>query len=185
MSDNLNNQLDFYRNQIPSNQENQANIMMRQDRREISFKIDQNFLQSSLNKFLEEKFQQIQSFGNNQNIENIYNAFQIIGQEIINIRNDLTNAFTEQEQKINNIKESNNEVNEKCSKFYEKWENEDLKNKENIKNVNEILNENNNKIVNEINCQSKKLDESIMKNNLENNNIKNEFKILKNNLNLA
>ena len=72
MSDNLNNQLDFYRNQIPSNQENQANIMMRQDRREISFKIDQNFLQSSLNKFLEEKFQQIQSFGNNQNIENIY-----------------------------------------------------------------------------------------------------------------
>ena len=183
MSDNLNNQLDFYRNQIPSNQENQANVVMRRDRGEISFQLDSNFLQSSLNKILEKNLQNIENY--NQNFAHIRNAFQVLGQEIINIKNDFYQAIGIQENKINNIQESNNEVNEKCLKFYEKWENEDLKNKENIKNVNEILNENNNKIVNEINCQSKKLDESIMKNNLENNNIKNEFKILKNNLNLA
>ena len=34
------------------------------------------------------------------------------------------------------------------------------------------MNENNNKLINEINCQSKKLDKSIMKNNFENDNIK-------------
>ena len=52
MSENLNdNQIDFYQNQILQNQDNQANIVLRQDRREVSFEIDRNFLQPSLNKF--------------------------------------------------------------------------------------------------------------------------------------
>ena len=48
MSENLNNnQIDFYRNQILQNQDNQANIVLRQDKREVSFEVDKNFLQSS------------------------------------------------------------------------------------------------------------------------------------------
>jgi len=126
-------------------------------------------LQSSLNKFLEENFQKIQNIeNNNQNIARLYSVFQIVCQEINNTRNDLTKAFTDQELKINRI----NEVNEKYSKFYEKWQDEDSKNIENISKVHEILNESNNKLVNEINCQSKKLDEPTTKNNLENDNIK-------------
>ena len=60
MDDNLNNnQIDFYQNQIPQNQGNLTNITLRQERKEASFEVDNNFLQSSFNKFLEQKFQQI------------------------------------------------------------------------------------------------------------------------------
>ena len=102
----------------------------------------------------------------------LYNVFQILGQEINNLRDDLTKAFTVQEDKINSINDSKNEVNKQCYKFYEEWQKENSINKENINNVLNVMDENNNKIENEINCQSKKLDESIMKNELENNNIK-------------
>ena len=62
MADNLNNnQLDFYKNQIYPNQNNQANIVLKQDRREVSFQVDENFLQSSFNKFLTENFNKIQN----------------------------------------------------------------------------------------------------------------------------
>ena len=187
MADNLNNnQLDFYRNQIQQNQVNQANIVMRLDRREVSFEIDQNFLQSSLNRFLEQNFQRIQnSENNNQSLAQFHNIIQILGQEINNIRNDLTQAFTVQEEKINNINENNNKVNEKCFKFFEEWQKENEINKKNLNKVHNQLNENNTKIEKEINNQSKKLEDSILNNNLNNDNIKSEFEILKSNLNLA
>ena len=54
MSENLNNnEIDFYRNQIPQNQGNLTNIVLKQERKEACFEVDQNFLQSSFNKFLE------------------------------------------------------------------------------------------------------------------------------------
>ena len=62
MSENLNkNQPDFYHNQIYQNQNNQANIVLKQDRREVSFQVDKNFLESSFNKFLTENFNKIQN----------------------------------------------------------------------------------------------------------------------------
>ena len=62
MAYNLNsNQLDFYHNQIFQNQNNQANIVLKQDRREVSFKVDENFLEFSFNKFLTENFNKIQN----------------------------------------------------------------------------------------------------------------------------
>ena len=57
--------------------------MLRQDRREVSFQVNQNFLQSSLNKFLQENFQKIQNIENNNQIGQLYNVFQILGQEKI------------------------------------------------------------------------------------------------------
>ena len=186
MSDNLNNKLDFYRNQIPQNPNNQANILMRQDRREVSFAVDPNFLQSSLYLFLQENFKKIQNIEhNNQKIEQMFEVFRIMGQEINNLKDNLTKAFQVQENKINNINQDNNKVNQKCYDFYKAWLDEDSKNKESINKVHEVLNENNNKIANEINCQSKKLDESIQKNKIDNEKIKNDFEILKSNLNLA
>ena len=185
MSEN-NNELVFYRNQIPQNQNNQANIMLRQEKREVSFKVDQNFLESSLNKFLEQNFQKIQSIeNNNQNIMQLYNIFQILGQEIIKLKDELIEAFTIQEEKIKNINDSKEDVIKKCSNFFDNWQKEDSINKDNLKKVQYILNENKNKIEKEINNQSKKLDESILNNKLENDNIKNEFKNLNTNLNLA
>ena len=66
----------------------------------------------------------------------------------------------------------------------EVWNNE-FKNIENIKSVNDAPNENNQKISKELANQSKKLDESILQNKLENDNIKNDCEILKSNLNLV
>ena len=147
ISDNLNNQLDFYQNQIQPNQNNQANVVMRQDRREVSFEVDQNFLQSSFNRFLDQNFQKIQNIENyKQNIAQLYNIFQIMGQEIIKLKNDLTEAFKIQEQKIKDIDKSKNEVNIKCSNFYEEFQKENEKNLEIKNNENKELNENNNKI---------------------------------------
>ena len=184
MAENLNNnQLDFYHNQINQNQNNQANISLRQDRREVSFVVDQNFLQSSLNKFLEENFQRIQNIeNNNQNIAQLYNIFQILGQEINKLRDDLTQAFNAERNKIGEVDENKNQqIKEMC----EIWNKENSKNIESIKLVHNALNENNQKFSNELANQSKKLDESILKNQLDNENFKNEFKILKNDLNLA
>ena len=59
------------------------------------------------------------------------------------------------------------------------WSNENSKNIENIKSVHNALNENNQKISKELANQSKKLEESILQNKLENNNIKNNFEFLK------
>ena len=178
MSEDLNNQLVYYQNQISQDQSNQANIMLRLDRREVSFNIDQNFLQSSLNKFLEQNFQKIQNIeNNNENIKQLYNIFQILGQEIIHLKDDLNKAFTLQEDKINKINASKNEVIEKCSNFFEDWRKEDTLNKENLEKVHNILNESNNKIKMEIGKQSKKLDESIYKSQLDNDKIQIEFKI--------
>ena len=123
MDDNLNNnQIDFYQNQMPQNQGNLTNITLRQERKEASFEVDNNFLQSSFNKFLEQKFQQIQNKENMQVTNQIQNVLQVMGQQINNLRNDLDKAFAIQEDKINNIDASKNEVNQKCSEFYEKWE---------------------------------------------------------------
>jgi hypothetical protein len=186
MDDNLNNnQIDFYQNQIPQNQGNLTNITLRQERKEASFEVDNNFLQSSFNKFLEQKFQQIQNKENMQVTNQIQNVLQVMGQQINNLRNDLDKAFAIQEDKINSIDASKNEVNQKCSEFYEKWEKENSENKENLDKVCKVMDECNNKIAKEINCQSKRLNESIMNNKLENDNFKNNFEILKNDLNLA
>ena len=88
MADNLNNnQLDFYNNQIYPKQNNQANIVLKQDRREVSFQVDDNFLQSSFNKFLTENFNKIQNIEqNNKSIMQLYNIFQIIAQEIVKLK---------------------------------------------------------------------------------------------------
>ena len=186
MLENYNNQLVSYQNQIPQNQDNQANIVLKQERKEVSFEIDQKFLQSSLNKFLEQNFKKIQNIeNNNQNIMQLYNIFQILGQEIIKLKNELTEAFAIQEEKINNINDSKEDVIKNCSNFFDKWQKEDSINKENLEKVQNILKESNNKIEMEIGKQSKKLDESIQKNKLENENIKSEFQILNSNLNLA
>ena len=68
---------------------------MKQDRREVSFLLDKNFLESSLNKFLTENFKKIQNIEqNNQSITQLYNIFQIIAQEIIKLKNDSTEAFS-------------------------------------------------------------------------------------------
>ena len=122
MSEDLNNnQLDFYNNQIYPKQNNQANILLKQDRREVSFQVDKNFLESSFNKFLTENFNKIQNIEkNNQSIMQLYNIFQIIAQEIIKLKGDLTEAFSVQENKINNIEEKKNEqLNNICNIFNE------------------------------------------------------------------
>ena len=186
MSESLNNQLDFYHNQIPQNPSNQANVLMKTDKREVSFVVDSNFLQSSLSHFLEDNFKKIQNIEqNNQKIDQIYNVFQIMGQEINNLKNDLTKAFQAQNNKINKIDEEKNIVNKNCYEFFNKWQVEDSKNKESINKVYKELNESNSKIANEINCRSKKLEESILQNNSENNDFKSKFEILKKDINLA
>ena len=182
MAENLNNnEIDFYRNQIPPNQGNLTNVVLRQERKEASFEVGQNFLESSFNKFLEQKFQQIQT----QVPDQLQNVLRVMGQQIIDLRNYVDNSFTMQDNKINCINAGKEEVNEKCKQFYSKWEKEDSKNKEYLDHVYKVMDESNNRISNEINCQSKKLDESIQKNKIENDKFKNDFKILKNDLNLA
>ena len=85
---NNNNQIVFYRNQIGQNQDNQPNMMLRQERKEVSFHVDQNFLNSSVYRFLEQNFQKIQNVENiNQSIAQFHDICQFLGQEIINIRN--------------------------------------------------------------------------------------------------
>ena len=184
MSESLNNnQLDFYHNQINQNQNNQSNIVMRRDIRQVSFEVDENFLQTSFNKFLHDNFQKIQEFDqNNKSIAQLYNIFQIIAQEITKLKSDLTQAFNAERNKIGEIEENKNQqINKMC----EIWSNENLKNIENIKSVHNALNENNQKISEELANQSKKLEESILRNKLENENINNSFKILNSNLQLA
>ena len=157
MSENLNNnEIDFYRNQIPPNQGNLTNVVLRQERKEASFEVGQNFLESSFNKFLEQKFQQIQT----QVPDQLQNVLRVMGQQIIALRNYVDNSFTMQDNKINCINAGKEEVNEKCKQFYIKWEKEDSKNKEYLDYVYKVMDESNNRISNEINCQSKKLDES-------------------------
>ena len=184
MADNLNNnQLDFYHNQIYQNQNNRANIRLRQDRREVSFQVDENFLQFSFNKFLTENFNKIQNIEqNNKSIMQLYNIFQIIAQEIVKLKGDLTEAFNAQENKINTIEENKNQqINKICNI----WNEENSKNINGIKSAHNAINENNQKISEKLKNQSKKLDESILKNKLDNNNIKKDFEILKNDLNLS
>ena len=149
MADNLNNnQLDFYQNQIYHNPNNQANIVLKQDRREVSFKVDQNFLQSSFNKFLTENFNKIQNIEqNNKSIMQLYNIFQIIAQEIVKLKGDLTEAFNAQENKINNIEENKNQqINKICNI----WNEENSKNINGIKSAHNAINENNQKISKEL-----------------------------------
>ena len=50
-----NNQLDFYRNQINPNQKSQINILMRRDIREVSFEVDNNFLNTQFNESIKVK----------------------------------------------------------------------------------------------------------------------------------
>jgi chromosome segregation ATPase len=187
MSDNLNNnQLDFYHNQINQNQNNQANIFLRHDRREVSFVIDKNFLESSFNKFLTEHFSKMQQIEqNNQNIGQLYNIFQVMAQEIIKLKNDLTQAFNVESNKIGEIGEIGENNNQQINKMCEVFNNENSKNIESIKQVNNALNVSNQKISEELANQSKKLEESILRNKLENENINNSFKILNSNLQLA
>ena len=100
MSENLNNnEIDFYRNQIPPNQGNLTNVVLRQERKEASFEVGQNFLESSFNKFLEQKFQQIQT----QVPDQLQNVLRVMGQQIIDLRNYVDNSFTMQDNKINCI----------------------------------------------------------------------------------
>ena len=127
MSESLNNnQLDFYRNQISQNPNDQSNTLMRQDRREVSFVVDKNFLESSFNKFLTDNFNKIQQIDrNNQSIEQLYNIFQIMAQEIIKLKNDLSEAFHEERNKIGEMEEKKNQqINNLC----EIWNNENSKN---------------------------------------------------------
>ena len=177
-----NNQLDFYHNQINPNQNSQANIVMRHDIRQVSFVVGEDFLNSQFNKFLTDNFKEIQQINqNNQSIGQLYNIFQIMAQEIIKLKNDLTDAFYAERNKIDEINENKNQ---QINKLCEVWNNENNKNIESIKSVHNELNENNQKIK-ELQNKSKKLDESIQKNKLENENIKSEFQILNSNLNMA
>ena len=95
--------------------------MLKQDRREVSFKVDKNFLESSFNKFLTENFNKIQNIEqNNKSIMQLYNIFQIIAQEIVKLKGDLTEAFNAQENKINNIEENKNQqINKICMRYLE------------------------------------------------------------------
>ena len=106
----------LYHNQIYQDQNNRANIRLRENRREISFQVDENFLQSSFNKLLTENFNKIQNIEqNNKSIMQLYNIFQIIAQEIVKLKVDLTEAFNAQENKINYIEENKNQqINKIC-----------------------------------------------------------------------
>ena len=139
MADNLNNQIDFYQNQIHQNQGNLANVVLRQERKEASFEVGQNFLESSFNKFLEQKFQQIQNNENRLIPAQLQNVLQVIGQQLIDLRNDVDNAFKMQENKINFINAGKDEVNEKFSEFYKEWEKENSINKENLDKVCKVM----------------------------------------------
>ena len=88
IAENLNNnQFEFYKNQIQQIQNNQSNIMIRQDKKEVYFQVENNFLKSSFNKFLTENFEKIQNIEqNNKSIVQLYNIFQIIAQEIIKLK---------------------------------------------------------------------------------------------------
>ena len=177
-----NNQLDFYHNQINPNQNSQANIVMRRDIRQVSFEVDKNFLETSFNKFLFDNFQKIRQIDqNNQSIAQLYNIFQIIAQEIVKLKND-PQAFNAESNKINEVDENKNQ---QINKLYEVLNNENSKNFESIKSVSIALNEHNQKLSKELENQSKKLNESIMNNKVDNDNIKNDFEILNSNLNLA
>ena len=114
MAENLNNnEIDFYRNQIPPNQGNLTNVVLRQERKEASFEVGQNFLESSFNKFLEQKFQQIQT----QVPDQLQNVLRVMGQQIIDLRNYVDNSFTMQDNKINCINAGKEEVNENVKNF--------------------------------------------------------------------
>ena len=103
---------------------------MRHDRRDVSFVVDKNFLESTFNKLLTDNFYKIQQINlNNQTIEQLYNIFQIMSQEIIKIKNDISEAFYAEEKKIGEIKEINNQ---QINNIYDIW------NKENSKNINDI-----------------------------------------------
>ena len=105
-----NDQLDFYHNQINQNQNSQANIVMKRDIRQVSFELDKNFLESSFNKFLYDNFERIRQIDqNNQSIAQLYNIFQIIAQEIVKLKNDLTQAFNAESNKINEVDENKNQ----------------------------------------------------------------------------
>ena len=124
-----NNQLDFYHNQINPNQNSQANIVMRHDIRQVSFVVGEDFLNSQFNKFLTENFNRIlQISQNNQNSEQInqlYNIFQIMAQEIIKLKNDLSEAFSEEGKIIGDINEDRNkQINNICKI----WNDENSKN---------------------------------------------------------
>ena len=178
-----NNQLDFYHNQINQNQISQANIVMKRDIRQVSFEVDKNFLETSFNKFLYDNFEKIRQIDqNNQSIAQLYNIFQIIAQEIVKLKNDLTQAFNAESNKINEVDENKNQ---QINKLYEVFNNENSKNFESIKSVSIALNEHNQKLSKELENQSKKLNESIINNKVDNDNIKNDFEILNSNLNLA
>ena len=178
-----NDQLDFYHNQINQNQNSQANIVMKRDIRQVSFELDKNFLESSFNKFLYDNFERIRQIDqNNQSIAQLYNIFQIIAQEIVKLKNDLTQAFNAESNKINEVDENKNQ---QINKLYEVLNNENSKNFESIKSVSIALNEHNQKLSKELENQSKKLNESIINNKVDNDNIKNDFEILNSNLNLA
>ena len=183
-----NNQLDFYHNQINPNQNSQANIVMRRDIREVSFEVDEDFLNSQFNKFLTENFNRILQISqnnqnneqNNQSINQLYNIFQIMAQEIIKLKNDISEAFSAEGKMIGDINEDKNkQINNICKV----WNDENSKNIKDIKLVYDKLNKNDEKFSKELENQSKKLVDSILKNKLENDNIKNEFKILNSNLN--
>ena len=108
-----NNQLDFYHNQINPNQNSQANIVMRRDIRQVSFEVDEDFLNSQFNKFLTENFNRILQISqnnqnneqNNQSINQLYNIFQIMAQEIIKLKNDISEAFSAEGKMIGDINE--------------------------------------------------------------------------------
>ena len=149
-----NDQLDFYHNQINQNQNSQANIVMKRDIRQVSFEVDKNFLETSFNKFLYDNFEKIRQIDqNNQSIAQLYNIFQIIAQEIVKLKNDLTQAFNAESNKINEVDENKNQ---QINKLYEVLNNENSKNFESIKSVSIALNEHNQKLSKELENQSKK-----------------------------
>ena len=120
-----NNQLDFFFFFINKNQNSQLNIVMRRDIRQVSFEVDKNFLETLFNKFLFDNFQKIQQIDkSNQSIAQLYNIFQIIAQEIVKLKNDLTQAFNAESNKINEVDENKNQ---QINKLYEVLNNENSK----------------------------------------------------------
>ena len=96
---------------------------MRRDITQVSFKVDENFLNSQFNKFLTENFNRISQIGqnnqnneqNNQSITQLYNIFQIMAQEIIKLKDDISEAFSAEGKIIGEINEDKNQkINNIC-----------------------------------------------------------------------
>ena len=104
----------------------------------MGYTIVENFLNTQFNKFLTDNFNEIQQneqnnqniAQNNRSIVQLYNIFQIMLQEIIKLKNDISEAFCEEGIIIGEINENKNQqINNICKE----WNNDNSKNVNDIK----------------------------------------------------